>query len=813
MNRLVASEEYLSHYRAGGSGDTVVHGGTAANTTARKIVTWRLWLAVIAVHTFVSAGITVAVPACPHPFTVKQPDGTSLTLYIRGDEYFHWLEDTRGFTVVRENNTYRYATLDDTQQLTPTRWRVGDVDPAQVGLSPKTLPPSSVRLRLRQEHKQAFAAEHASAAMTAGVTGTRKNIVIMMRFADHLTRPLPSNADIDTLFNAVGGDPVLAPTGSVRDVYLENSYGQFSLDSTVVGWVDLPQTESYYANGASGLSSRFWSAIRSALQAADSSIDFSQFDVDGNGFVDSIAFIHSGYGAEWGGMNSPNRIWSHRWSIPSWTSNEGVRVSAYHVSPGLWGPGGSTEIGRIGVICHETGHFFGLPDLYDTSGNGAGLGSYGMMGNSWGFDGSQLHPPHFSPHSKIALGWVTPTVIGPGTYSAAQVEFSPEVFRIDIGFSNNEYLLIENRQPVGVESIMPQGGLCIWHIDEAKCCNTDEGYPGQAGWPENNRHYRVALLQADGNYDLERDNNRGDGGDVYHLDGVRSITTTSVPSTDRYQFGVASDSGVIINGISAAGSVMDFTFVGAPPVSAAPTTETNDTLRYLRFAAPPPTPSGVNEIIRVTVTALDGFNVPVNNEYYVGPPVAAPEEDSSQPGLTFTAAPLQCDPYIHNWSSEGIISVYGAEIMPSSSYVVQRASVLCPDLAMESCWSDPLVITTAFFGDVVGPYSPTPFQPDFKDIQAYVAKFLGNPGAPIKSVAQLQPNVVSPMNAVDFKDIATVVQAFLGTSYASVNSILGPCTCPSNIICGNNACANDVQCGTGFCIDGFCTDRCGRCTP
>ena len=373
------------------------------------------------------------------------------------------------------------------------------------------------------------------------------------------------------LFNAVGGDPVLAPTGSVRDVYLENSYNQMELNSTATGWMTVSNTEQYYASGNSGLSSKIWEALTEALDLADASIDFSQFDEDGDGYIDAISFIHSGYGAEWGGFDADgtfytNRIWSHRWtSQPAWTSDEGVRVGPYHISPGLWDTSGS-DIGRIGVIAHETGHFFGLPDLYDTdSSGGEGIGSYGMMANSWGFDFSQYYPPHFCPWSKIALGWLTPTVISTaGQYSLPQVEASPTVYYIDNGYPSDEYLLLENRQPLGFDSDMPQGGLAVWHIDDTTGYNT-EGYPGQAGWPENGNHYRVALLQADGYYDLEIGFNRGDGGDVYHGAGVSAVDPSASPNTDAYQDGNILVTGNTISDISVAGATMTFTYSPTAP--------------------------------------------------------------------------------------------------------------------------------------------------------------------------------------------------------------------------------------------------------
>jgi hypothetical protein len=191
------------------------------------------------------------------------------------------------------------------------------------------------------------------------------------------------------------------------------------------------------------------------------------------------------------------------------------------------------------------------------------------MSNHWGFPPyfhlSQLYPPILSPWSKVQVGWLDPIVIdASGTYDIAASQLSDQIFKIHMDEEGLEYLLIENRQAIGFDSFLPQGGLAIWHIDEN--ASDVEGFPGQTGipWPLNRKHYRVALLQADGNYDLEQKRNNGDEFDLFHGDGVDFLTPSvnfvdgPYPSTDSYRTPVPSRTGIVLHDISRPGLSMSF---------------------------------------------------------------------------------------------------------------------------------------------------------------------------------------------------------------------------------------------------------------
>ena len=521
-----------------------------------------------------------AVEANSKPFQVKLADGRKVSVRLRGNEHFRWLEDKHRLPVVRTSRGYEYAVPDvASKKLAASGHQLGHPDPLSLGLAPLTQ-------RAAAEEKRP--APERAPLVTRAIEGRELKglvnmLVVLMRFRDHKDRKLPAPQEIEILMNRPGGDPILAPTGSYRDFVHENSYRQFDILSHVVGWIDLPETEAYYAAGDSGLSGgRLDEAQKAALDSIERDpnlgINFATFDRDHDMAVGAVTFLHSGYAAEdTTGDDADtlrdNRIWSHRSDNPVWKSQSGFTVNNHCTASALYGSDG-TEPCRIGVLLHESAHMGNLDDHYDNhngSDKSAGIGYWGLMGDHRGFDQSQRYPSHMTAWGKSQLGWIRPTEITKsGEYRIRAVERTPEAYKISLGFPDGEYLLIENRQPIQFDRALPpgiggHGGLAIWHIDETKEDNSQPGHPGVTGWPENGRHFKQALLQADGEYDLEhptnRDGNSGDGNDLFRrgfVDLLGPGDTGKNPNTDAYQNGVIRRTGIVISEISDSADEMTF---------------------------------------------------------------------------------------------------------------------------------------------------------------------------------------------------------------------------------------------------------------
>lgn len=72
------------------------------------------------------------------PVKVTQPDGIVLNIFATGDEFYNWLHDENGYTIVQDQNNgyYCYAELIN-DQLMPTDILPGIDNPEANGLVPE----------------------------------------------------------------------------------------------------------------------------------------------------------------------------------------------------------------------------------------------------------------------------------------------------------------------------------------------------------------------------------------------------------------------------------------------------------------------------------------------------------------------------------------------------------------------------------------------------------------------------------------------------------------------------------------------------
>jgi M6 family metalloprotease-like protein len=289
-------------------------------------------------------------------------------------------------------------------------------------------------------------------------------------------------------------------SATIRAYYREVSGGVLGLDADVSDWVRSSLTDTAATGGQSGLTvGTTGSFILDLLRKLPAGVDWGAYDSDGpdgipnsgddDGFVDVLAVLQPGQGAECGTTNRNYRIWSHRWAlryatrelretngwVTSTPSARGgfIRVDDYVIQP-TYACGG-TGLNEIGVFTHELGHAFGLPDLYDTDekdGKHQGVGNWDLMGTgSWGCNGaSPDFPCHLGAWSKSVLGWVDVQTIAPDTDAGAValpgVETSQRVLRIDAADGSREYYLLENRQRVGFDARLYNDGMLVWRVSQ-----------------------------------------------------------------------------------------------------------------------------------------------------------------------------------------------------------------------------------------------------------------------------------------------------------------------------------------------------------
>jgi M6 family metalloprotease-like protein len=483
------------------------------------------------------------VPAYPFPVTVEQPDGSSIRIRAMGDRMLRLYETEDGFTVLQDKKgTYVYATLDDAQQLVPS----GVAVTAAKGV------PDGIEKHLRYSKEQVDAAKKAYFADTDSKanpmpfpsSGTNNVLVILAEFNDRAASVPP--ADLESMMSA----PNHNGTGSFRDYYLEASYNTLSLESTVTPWVQVSQNMTYYGgNDAFGYDIRPQELVREALALVEArGFDFSQFDNDGDGYVDEIILVHAGYGEQYMGSGD-TAIWSHAFHLgESAVTYDGVVLDNYIICPELFGSSG-TVLNSIGTMVHEFAHSLSMPDIYDIDLEGSGGYAFDpnfwdlMAVGSWNNYGNT--PAGINAWLKRYMGWITiPVIDTTGTFTLQAASTYQEAYQINTPVYN-EYFIVENRQRTGFDSYLPGEGMLVYHVDL--------NYPGWLTGEMNvdPTHQGFDIEEADN----IRDTASLSGDPFPGIANINSFDSISAPNSNTWD---GNSSGVSLQNIAQTGDLISF---------------------------------------------------------------------------------------------------------------------------------------------------------------------------------------------------------------------------------------------------------------
>ena len=405
------------------------------------------------------------------PVKVSQPDGQVLNLFASGDEYYNWLHDKNGFTIMQDpgNGYYVYA-LKVSGDLVPSSLLPGkDVDPEVFGLQKQALTDPERRPAPEDIfHKPAI-------IVNAPHSGTLNNIVIFIRFSDE-SEFTDSISSYNSLFNTA-----TAGANSMRNYFYEVSYNALTIPSTfyptpgttVISFQD-SQPRNYYQPYNATTNPGGYTSDRTAREhnllkrAVDYVNGLGQFpsgasiDSDGDGYVDNICFIVSGTPGAWSSL-----LWPHRWSLYSVSAYiDGKRVYDYNfqlqTATLSWG---------VGVLSHEMFHSLGSPDLYHYTDNGiAPVGGWDVM------EDNANPPQHMLTHMKWKYGkWLSavPQITASGTYTLnPTTSATNNCYKIASPNSATQYFMVEYRKRTSTfENSIPGEGLLVYRINTAATGN------------------------------------------------------------------------------------------------------------------------------------------------------------------------------------------------------------------------------------------------------------------------------------------------------------------------------------------------------
>lgn len=490
----------------------------------------------IAIHVRVGA-----VPARREWMTVTQSDGSSLRVRLCGDENAHFYLTEDGVPLVREaDGDFCYATAIGFALASS-----GVTAHDSLGRSPEELrhvatATAAAEVAARSPRRSVAVGRHAVrglAARRSAYVGERRGLVIMVNFPDRDFIDDDAYSDWDAILNEEGFSENGA-NGSVSDYFRDQSRGLFDISFDLVGPVTASRSRYYYGANDSwdiDIDLNMDELVIEACEAVRGQVDFSDYDWDGDGYVEQVFILYAGGGEAYTGADS-RLIWPHEYYLSAYGDYplgyeiDGVYIDTYACSSELAGleSAANPQLSGLGTFCHEFSHCLGLPDLYTYVGLDM-LGSWDLLSEGC-YNADGWCPPEYTAYEKMACGWVEPETLDAPADVDGLLPMSMGggcyLVRNDCDDEGvDEYYMLENRQRSGWDAYIPGSGLTIMHVDydEYKwyynIVNDDRSHPGVAIIPAGNRYVADSSI-------------------AYPYNGNDSLTDSSTPAAIVYNANV-----------------------------------------------------------------------------------------------------------------------------------------------------------------------------------------------------------------------------------------------------------------------------------
>ena len=471
----------------------------------------------------------ISVPALGKYSEYTQSDSEKIMLRQRGDENNKYFEDIDGYIVVRDGSTFKYASINAAGEIKPSqdevsRTRKGN-SKNHIKLSDKKILKKikkkvhseftiydALKKQMKNErnsatnrqNKKSFRLKKTNknfektAVKPFEISGQKeieeealilkykqsttskeysiidpveKVLVIFIDFADKLNSVQPGDFS-PKIFSAADG--------SLKNYIYRNSYGNLLIDGRLETEkiYRSSRTSDYYGedsdNSIDDKNAIISELVSEAVTLADTDIDFSKYDGNGDGIVDHLIIVHSGQDQAFTG--NQNDIWSHRWLLPeNGKQADGVTIKNYILV---------SEFSPLGVIAHEFFHDLGAPDLYDYDFDDFPAGEFCVMSYGvWLNDGNT--PSNLCGYLKMDLdadpangylGWIAPVEFDKqsGTVNISLIPLDSwsdtdggqRLARINTA-RDSEYFLLAYRKKQAYDLFLPDEGMLVWHIDES----------------------------------------------------------------------------------------------------------------------------------------------------------------------------------------------------------------------------------------------------------------------------------------------------------------------------------------------------------